>query len=315
MWTFSTLTILPVAISFLPVILTKDLPKIPNTHVDVISGAAAAGSFIAELFMIKALLVYDASDRNGQESHSKPRHKPMPTLAFAVVVVLGVLLTITAFLLLMALDYMPDIPSRILYCCLSLSCLLIAASTTYGLGGFLRYGKTADSGTMWQFFQPFSGGTAFVATQAIGWSLFSTTIVLIVVMVQQLISGVAHCIRCWALGAGCLAVTAQALLGLSLLFFQGKAARQLIRTASASLQISTAQSWLGLLMPIVLMYTPVHVFFTLWTLSYTFLPVKWAVSLWVAFLVPYYGFTVVGHPHHTGGAMGLGYTLNKLVST
>lgn len=105
------------------------------------------------------------------------------------------------------------------------------------------------------------------------------------------------------------------LLGLSLLFFQGKAARQLIRTASASLQISTAQSWLGLLMPIVLMYTPVHVFFTLWTLSYTFLPVKWAVSLWVAFLVPYYGFTVVGHPHHTGGAMGLGYTLNKLVST
>lgn len=99
---------------------------------------------------------------------------------------------------------------RILYCCLSLSCLLIAASTTYGLGGFLRYGKTADSGTMWQFFQPFSGGTAFVATQAIGWSLFSTTIVLIVVMVQQLISGVAHCIRCWALGAGCLAVTAQA---------------------------------------------------------------------------------------------------------
>lgn len=36
----------------------------------------------------------------------------MPTLAFAVVVVLGVLLTITAFLLLMALDYMPDIPSR-----------------------------------------------------------------------------------------------------------------------------------------------------------------------------------------------------------
>lgn len=59
---------------------------------------------------------------------------------------------------------------RVLYCCLSLSCFLIASSTTYGLGGFLRYGssgsssgsdgKAASGGDdgMWQFFQPFSGG-------------------------------------------------------------------------------------------------------------------------------------------------------------
>jgi hypothetical protein len=57
----------------------------------------------------------------------------------------------------------------VLYCCLSLSCFLIASSTTYGLGGFLRYGGSgAGSGSdgkagsddgMWQFFQPFSGGS------------------------------------------------------------------------------------------------------------------------------------------------------------
>lgn len=35
-----------------------------------------------------------------------------PVLASAVVVVLGLLLSFTGFLLLMALEYMPDLPSR-----------------------------------------------------------------------------------------------------------------------------------------------------------------------------------------------------------
>jgi hypothetical protein len=46
---------------------------------------------------------------------------------------------------------------RVLYCCLSLSCLLIASSTTYGLGGHLRYGSSSEDSMMWQFFQPFAG--------------------------------------------------------------------------------------------------------------------------------------------------------------
>lgn len=49
-------------------------------------------------------------------------------------------------------------PRRVLYCCLSLSCLLIASSTTYGLGGHLRYGSMSADSMMWQFFQPFAGG-------------------------------------------------------------------------------------------------------------------------------------------------------------
>jgi hypothetical protein len=32
----------------------------------------------------------------------------------------------------------------VLYCCLSLTCLLIAVSSTYGLGGFLRFQKDAQ---------------------------------------------------------------------------------------------------------------------------------------------------------------------------
>jgi hypothetical protein len=33
--------------------MSKDLPTIPHTHVDMVSGAAAAVSFIGELLMIK----------------------------------------------------------------------------------------------------------------------------------------------------------------------------------------------------------------------------------------------------------------------
>lgn len=39
------------------------LPIIPHTHVDVVSGAAAVASFVGELFMLKALLVYDPCGR------------------------------------------------------------------------------------------------------------------------------------------------------------------------------------------------------------------------------------------------------------
>jgi hypothetical protein len=74
LWGLSALVILPVYLSFLPVFLIKDLPKIPNTHVDVISGAAAVISFIGELFMIKAILAYDGS--RSRRGGSQITHEP-----------------------------------------------------------------------------------------------------------------------------------------------------------------------------------------------------------------------------------------------
>eukprot|EP00879_Flechtneria_rotunda_P007405 GHRR01007767.1.p1 GENE.GHRR01007767.1~~GHRR01007767.1.p1 ORF type:complete len:163 (+),score=18.43 GHRR01007767.1:362-850(+) len=74
LWCFSALTICPVVLSLLPgaYVLSKDLPVIPHTHVDMVSGAAAAVSFIGELFIIKAILVYDDSKapNQGDASHS-----------------------------------------------------------------------------------------------------------------------------------------------------------------------------------------------------------------------------------------------------
>ncbi|KIY92314.1 hypothetical protein MNEG_15649, partial [Monoraphidium neglectum] len=57
LWAFSILALLPVYLTFLPGVAPKQLPLIPHTHLDVVSGAAAVVSFVAELFMLKALLV------------------------------------------------------------------------------------------------------------------------------------------------------------------------------------------------------------------------------------------------------------------
>jgi diacylglycerol O-acyltransferase 2, plant len=97
---------------------------------------------------------------------------------------------------------------------LSLSCLLIGSSSTYGLGGFLRFVKGREVDQLgdpqeWQFFQPFSGGPVFVATQALGWTLFTFTTVGVVLLVQQVLAGVAFCIRCSAYTLGVLMIATQ----------------------------------------------------------------------------------------------------------
>jgi hypothetical protein len=69
LWSFAALTILPEALDMLPVQykLVKAFPQIPHSHVDVVSGAAAAVAFIGELFMIKAMLVYDDMRGPGEQ--------------------------------------------------------------------------------------------------------------------------------------------------------------------------------------------------------------------------------------------------------
>lgn len=105
------------------------------------------------------------------------------------------------------------------------------------------------------------------------------------------------------------------MLGLSLLFFRSpkSTAARLMRAASGAITATISsngggssnsslpkQGWIGANLPIILMYSPVHVFFSAWVLSYVFLPLHVALAGWVAFLVPYYGFTQGGRPAHTG---------------
>jgi hypothetical protein len=98
------------------------------------------------------------------------------------------------------------------------------------------------------------------------------------------------------------------LLALSLVAWRANKGHRLLRAASDTLRTlsysgsaaATAPGWINRNMPILLMYLPVHFFFTLWALSFTFMPYQWALTLWVAFLLPYYGFTMVGNPQHSG---------------
>jgi hypothetical protein len=72
LWSFAALLILPVALDSAPRVrysLAKALPVIPHTHVDVVSGAAAALAFTGELFMLKALLVM-SMDHHHSHAHT-----------------------------------------------------------------------------------------------------------------------------------------------------------------------------------------------------------------------------------------------------
>ncbi len=53
--------------------------------------------------------------------------------------------------------------------------------------------------------------------------------------------------------------------------------------------------------PVLLMYLPVHVFFSLWASSFVLLPPHVALGGWVTALALYYGATSRGEPAHTGG--------------
>lgn len=98
------------------------------------------------------------------------------------------------------------------------------------------------------------------------------------------------------------------MLGISLLLFRSpkSTAAKLVLSASRRLSLTggsdTKQSWLGANLPIILMYSPVHVFFTLWVLSFMFMPLRLALTLWTVYLVPYYVVTQMGNPAHTGGS-------------
>jgi hypothetical protein len=107
-------------------------------------------------------------------------------------------------------------------------------------------------------------------------------------------------------------------LAASLLLFRQNPTSSLITAASGALGLKRAlpaaarkprpgpgaylATWVDLNLPVLLMYCPVHTFFALWTVSFTFLPLKAAAGCWAAFLVPYYVLSSLGDFPHTGGS-------------
>ena len=177
---------------------------------------------------------------------------------------------------------------RLLYCCISVICSLTAVSTTHGLGGFLRHGQSNAS---WRFFQPFVGGRMFIATQALGWSLFSLSLVFFLAVVWQIIKGMAIAIRIWALASGGTAVITQLVLGLSVMTF---------RPGSTERWAPYLATILVENIPVMLMYTPVHLFCAILVLSFTILPALQCCTMWCLLLSVYYYYSDKGNPKVTG---------------
>jgi hypothetical protein len=57
------------------------------------------------------------------------------------------------------------------------------------------------------------GGKAFVATQALGWALFSVALACLFWLGAQVAAGMAYCIRCWVFATSSLMFFAQLVRG------------------------------------------------------------------------------------------------------
>ena len=61
-----------------------------------------------------------------------------------------------------------------------------------------------------------------------------------------------------------------------------------------------AASWTAVWLPILMMYSPVQVVCTVFSLSFMLAPPSFAAAFWVGGLALYYAVTLPGSPEHTG---------------
>lgn len=59
-------------------------------------------------------------------------------------------------------------------------------------------------------------------------------------------------------------------------------------------------SRLAIWLPIMMLYTPVHIFCCIVVTSFFVMPPSFASALWAGSLMVYYGITGFGEPEHTG---------------
>eukprot|EP00210_Caulerpa_lentillifera_P003438 g3281.t1 len=283
-----------ISVLFATPVVSPSLLRVQPVHVSVLYGAAVALSVLSLFLNIKALFVFD---RPRQSLHyRKQSQNPLisfmgPETGFITVLILGLILSCMSAAFINITESLPDTPSKLLYCSISVLCSMIAVSTTHGLGGYLRHGRNQKSQTPWKFFQPFVGGRIFIATQALGWSLFSLSLVFFIKVVQQIIKGVAFAIQLWALASGGAVVVTQLVLAVSLLTF---------KPGCSSLWVPYLKQRVLENLPVLLMYTPVHLMCTLWVLTFSLLPKIPVFSFWTVVLSSYYLISNKGNPKHTG---------------
>ncbi|RMZ55327.1 hypothetical protein APUTEX25_003465, partial [Auxenochlorella protothecoides] len=159
---------------------------------------------------------------------------------------------------------------------------------------------------MWDVKKPFRGGAWFVATQALGWALFSAGLTLMLYLIAQGAAGVMEGARRYTWTAGAIMVTAQLVLASSLVFFQGpQRTMQLVRQISISLgeeaRPRNLRQRLENVATIIILYIPMHVTSAAMAAYFFFLPPHIAVTLLIATLFVYYTVTSLGGAPEVSG--------------
>lgn len=93
------------------------------------------------------------------------------------------------------------------------------------------------------------------------------------------------------------------MLGISIWTYQGpKGVSELVDSAAEKvLQVPKEIVPLSVVwLPILALYTPVHLFCLVVVLTFCIFPASFAAALWTGTLTLYYILTLQGTPHHTG---------------
>lgn len=88
-------------------------------------------------------------------------------------------------------------------------------------------------------------------------------------------------------------------LGVSIWTYKDRSVAQIV-TQVVSHPAEEAASWGAVWLPILMMYSPVQIVCTVFSLSFMLAPPSFAAAFWVGFMALYYAITLPGAPEHTG---------------
>jgi len=145
----------------------------------------------------------------------------------------------------------------------------------------------------WKFFQPFRGGTVFVATQAAGWLLYSAALALVLWGIGATTLGFMLGVQAYAVAVGATGIAAQIAIAVSLLAYNSPEAVFHVPRAA---EIESIASYAAI---IILLYFQVHAVVAMLVLSFLTLPPVQAAAMWAGGLSIYFAATGFG-AEHTG---------------
>jgi diacylglycerol O-acyltransferase 2, plant len=143
-------------------------------------------------------------------------------------------------------------------------------------------------GAAWKFFQPFKGGTVFVATQAAGWLLYSAALALVLWGIGATTTGLVLGVQAYAVAIGATGVAAQIAIAVSLLAYNSP---ETVFHVPKTADIKSVASFVAI---VILLYLQVHAVVAMFVLSFLTLPSIHAATLWIGGLSVYYAATGFG---------------------